>query len=452
MEKSEIKKLRKEAKDHLWLHFTDAASYNTKNPLPIIERGEGCYLFDVEGKKYLDGLSSLFCVNAGHGRDEIARAIKNQADDLEFMPLWSYAHPGAIRLASRIAHLAPGDLDHVFFTSGGAESVESALKLARAYHKRRGNGEKTKFISRRLAYHGTTLGALAATGLPFARTPYEPLTPGGVHALETNTYRNKDHESFLESIHDKILFEGPETIAAIILEPVQNAGGCLVAPDGYFQGVRALCDRYDILLISDEVICSWGRLGAYFGCQRIGYQPDIITTAKGITSAYQPLGAMIASERIADYFKGDPFVHGFTFAGHPLACAAAHANLDIFEREDLNAHVLENEDLFRHCLENLRDIPVVGDVRGMGYFQAIEIVKDQETKETFNERECDLLLRDILSPFLYKEGLICRADDRGDPVIQLAPPLIAGEKEFHKIEKILRKALLHLSDKLHLFH
>ena len=238
-----------------------------------------------------------------------------------------------------------------------------------------------------------------------------------------------------EKIAERIEFEDPDTVAAVILEPLQNAGGCIPPQEGYFQRVREICDENDVLLISDEVICAWGRLGHYFGSQRYGYQPDIITTAKALTSAYAPMGAMIVSDEVyAPFSEGTAsFTHGFTFAGHPVAAAAAMANLDIYEREDLCGHVLAKEGEFRAMLESLRDIPIVGDVRGDGFFHAIELVKDQETKEGFSDEEGETLLRGYLSGELYKRGLICRADDRGDPVIQLSPPLICDTEQFDEI-------------------
>jgi adenosylmethionine-8-amino-7-oxononanoate aminotransferase len=309
-----------------------------------------------------------------------------------------------------------------------------------------GDGARTKIVARQLAYHGTSLGALAATGLTGARAPFEPLTPGGCHVPNTNSYRwpaDRDPLWAADQIEERILFEGPETVAAVILEPVQNAGGCIPPQEGYFQRVREICDRYGVLLVSDEVICSWGRLGYYFGSERYGYRPDIITTAKGIASAYMPMGAMIVSDQIAEPFMTGKamFAHGFTFAGHPVACAVAMANLDIFEREDLCGHVLRKEAEFRATLEDLRDLPIVGDVRGAGFFQAIELVKDRETKETFDDQESEDLLRGFLSGELYRQGLICRADDRGDPVIQLAPPLVADNEQFDEIASILRSVL-----------
>src|SRR4051794_22126239 len=434
------------AKRHLWMHFSRMGAYQDGAEIPIIVKGDGCYVWDEHGNRYLDGLSSLFCVNIGHGRADVAQAGADQAKELGFFTTWSYAHPRAIELAARIAGLAPGDLNRVFFTSGGGESVESAIKMVRQYHKLNGHPNKTKIIAREIASHGTTLGALTATGITNLRQPFEPFTPGGCHVPNTNTYRlppGYGEENLAEAIAHRIEFEGPDTVAAVILEPVQNAGGCFVPPPGYFQRVREICDEYDVLLISDEVICSWGRLGEWFGAQRYDYQPDIITTAKGITSAYAPMGALIASDKVAEPFlEGtNSFVHGFTFGGHPMAAAVALANIDVFEDEHILENVRENEPAFRAMLESLRDIEIVGDVRGAGYFQAIELVKDRETRESFSHEESETLLRGFLSGELYRRGLICRADDRGDPVIQLSPPLIAGPGDFEEIESVLRPVL-----------
>jgi adenosylmethionine-8-amino-7-oxononanoate aminotransferase len=437
--------LQELAKRHLWMHFTRHGAYEQAE-VPIIARGEGCYVYDEHGNRYLDGLSALFCVNAGHGRTEIGEAMARQVGELDFFTVWSYAHPRAIELAARIASLAPADLNRVFFTSGGSEAVESALKLARNYHRERGHGSKTKVVAREIAYHGTSLGALSATGITDLRQQFEPLTPGGIHVPNTDSYRwpaDRDPLWAADQIEEAILFEGPDTVAAVILEPVQNAGGCIPPQDGYFQRVREICDRHDVLLISDEVICSWGRIGYWFGSERYGYRPDVITTAKALTSAYAPMGAMIVSDRIAEPFMHDKamFSHGFTFAGHPVAAAAAMATIDIYEREDLPGHVLRKEDEFRETLESLQEIPIVGDVRGAGFFYALELVKDQETKETFNDEESEDLLRGFLSGELFRHGLICRADDRGDPVIQLTPPLIADTEQFEEMHGVLHEVL-----------
>jgi adenosylmethionine-8-amino-7-oxononanoate aminotransferase len=444
--------LQTQAKRHLWMHFTRMGSYASAE-VPVIVRGDGCYVYDEHGKRYLDGLSALYCVNIGHGRAELGEAAARQAEELGFYTNWSYAHPRAIELATRIAQLAPGELNRVFFTSGGSEAVESAWKLAKAYHGMRGEPRRHKLISRELAYHGTSMGALTATGLTPLRTPFEPLTPGGVHVPNTNSYRWQEDRDPLwaaDAIEEAILFEGPDTVAAVILEPVQNGGGCFVPQEGYFQRVREICDRHGVLLISDEVICSWGRLGYWFGSARYGYQPDLITTAKGITSAYAQLGAMIAADRVAEPFLHGKaiFNHGFTFGGHPVACAVALANIEVIEREGLCERVLANEAAFREMLESLRDLPIVGDVRGAGYFHAIELVKDKDTKETFDDEESEELLRGFLSGALYGHGLICRTDDRGDPIVQLSPPLIAGEEQFEEIESVLRPVLSEASERV----
>jgi adenosylmethionine-8-amino-7-oxononanoate aminotransferase len=445
--------LQQLAQRHLWMHFSRMGAYGPDHEVPIITRADGCYVYDEHGNRYLDGLSALFCVNAGHGRTEFGEAAARQIEELDFYTLWSYAHPKAIELAARIASMAPGDLNRVFFTNGGSEAVESALKLARNYHRMHGKGQKYKVIAREVAYHGTSLGALSATGITDLRAQFEPLTPGGCHVPNTNIYRwpeDRDPLWAADAIEQRIVFEGPDTVAAVILEPVQNAGGCFVPPDGYFQRVREICDQYDVLMISDEVICAWGRLGHYFGCERFDYVPDMITIAKALTSAYAPMGGVIASDKVAEPFmEGNAtFAHGFTFAGHPVAAAIAMANLDVFAAEDLCGRVRAKEDEFRQMLESLHDLPIVGDVRGAGFFHAVELVKDKETKESFDDEESERLLRGFLSGELYKRGLICRADDRGDPVVQLAPPLTADTEQFEEIYDVLHTVLAEAWDQV----
>ncbi|MDA8283856.1 MAG: aspartate aminotransferase family protein [Actinomycetota bacterium] len=439
------------------MHFTRMSSYDSHD-VQIMVRGDGPWVYDSRGKKYLDGLSGLFVVQAGHGRRELAEAASRQAETLAYFPLWSYAHPNAIELSERLASLTPGDLNRVFFTTGGGEAVESAWKLARQYFRSQGEPGRYKVLSRNIAYHGTTMGALSITGLPDIKEPFEPLVPGSVRVQNTNFYRAPEHaddiEAFgqwaAEDIATRIEMEGPSSVAAIFVEPVQNAGGCFPPPPGYFQRVREICDQYGVLLVSDEVICAFGRLGSWFGAERYGYVPDMITCAKGLTSGYSPLGALLVSDRIMEPFlTGEAsFSHGFTFGGHPVSTAVALANLDLFEKEDLIGNANRRAADFRAVLEGLRDLPIVGDVRGDGYFYGIEMVKDKATKESFDEAESERLLRGFLSPALYDAGLVCRADDRGDPVIQLAPPLVCEQEHFNFIGDVLRSVLSQAWEKL----
>ncbi|WP_424464915.1 aspartate aminotransferase family protein [Pseudoclavibacter helvolus] len=450
--------LQQKAKDHLWMHFSRQSVMEDGAGVPIIVKGDGHHIWDSKGKKYFDGLSGLFVVNAGHGRQRLAETAAKQAAELAFFPIWSYAHPNAIELADRLADYAPGDLNRVFFSTGGGEAVETAFKLAKYYWKLQGKPTKHKVISRSVAYHGTPQGALAITGIPAMKAMFEPLTPGGFRVPNTNFYRAPEHaDNLLEfgqwaanRIEEMILFEGPETVAAVFLEPVQNSGGCFTPPPGYFQRVREICTKYDVLLVADEVITGFGRIGDMFASTTYDIQPDMITCAKGMTSGYSPIGATIVSDRIYEPFKHGQtsFSHGYTFGGHPVSAAVALENLDIFEEERLTQNVKENSPHFRAALEKLLDIPIVGDVRGDGYFFGIELVKDKDTRETFNEEESERLLRGFLSKALFDAGLYCRADDRGDPVIQLAPPLTIGQAEFDEIEQTLRGVLTEASSLL----
>ena len=440
------------ARDHLWMHFTRHSTYEDGGHVPVIVRGDGAYVFDDQGNRYLDGLAGLFTVQAGHGRQEIADAAAKQMTELAYFPLWSYAHPAAIELAERLTHYTPGDLNRVFFTTGGGEAVESAWKMAKQYFKLTGTPMKHKVISRNVAYHGTPQGALSITGIPDAKKYFEPLVPGAHKVPNTNFYRATEHADNLEAfgrwaadrIAEAIEFEGPETVAAVFIEPVQNSGGCFPPPPGYLERVREICDEYDVLMVADETICAFGRIGEMFAMSRFGVTPDVITCAKGMTSGYAPIGAMIVSDRLFEPFKQghNYFAHGYTFGGHPVSAAAALANLDIFEREGLNQHVRDNEGAFLRTLQKLSDLDIVGDIRGAGYFYGIELVKDKVTKETFDHDESERLLRGFLSKALFDAGLYCRADDRGDPVIQLSPPLIVEQAHFDEIEQILRSVLV----------
>src|SRR5213080_1668144 len=438
--------LRAAAREHLWLHFTRMHDYEP----PVIVRGEGCYLWDDEGKRYLDGLAGLFSVNIGYSYgEEIGQAALAQMRELPFYTNWSYAHPRAIELGAKLAELAPSHINRAFFVSGGSEAVESAWKLARQYHSARGE-RRWKAVSRRTAYHGTTMGALSINGIPELRTPFEPLVPEVIHVRNTNRYHrplDETEEEFtaflLEDLESAIVQAGPNTVAMVIMEPVQNAGGAFTPPVGYWRGVREVCDRYDILLSADEVITAFGRVGYWFGSERYDIRPDLMTIAKGLSSSYASIGAVVATDRVMEPFMQDTkmYAHGITFGGHPVQSAVALKNIEIMKRDRIVEHVAETQDTFRQTLSQLLDLPIVGDVRGTGFFYAIELVKDKNTRESFSHEECETLLRGFLSPALFERGLICRADDRGDPVIQISPPLVAGQQEFDQIVSILGDVL-----------
>jgi adenosylmethionine-8-amino-7-oxononanoate aminotransferase len=441
-----IEQLQQAARDHLWLHFTRMGGQDA----PIIMRGEGCYLEDSNGKRYLDALAGLFAVQVGYSYgEEMGQAALEQMRELPFYTNWSYAHPRAIELAHEIAQLTPGDLNRVFFVSGGSEAVESAWKLARQYHAARGE-RRWKAVGRRVAYHGTTMGALSINGIAAIRAPFEPLVPDVLHVRNTNRYHRPQHETeeeftafLLEDLDSAIEQAGPETVAMVLMEPVQNAGGAFTPPAGYWKGVREICDKYGVLLCADEVITGFGRLGSWFGSEHYDIQPDMMTCAKGLSSAYASIGAVVASDRVVEPFLDDAsmYTHGITFGGHPVQCAIALKNLEIMKRERVVENVRDNSDAFRATLAQLLDLPIVGDLRGTGFFYALELVRNKETRETFSHEECETLLRGFVSPQMFEKGLICRADDRGDPVIQISPPLIATQTEFDIITATLGEVL-----------
>jgi adenosylmethionine-8-amino-7-oxononanoate aminotransferase len=468
--------LQKAAREHLWLHFTRMSGYRD-GEVPIIVRGDGCYLEDANGKRYLDALAGLFSVNIGYGYgEEMGEAAAAQMRELPFYTNWSYAHPRAIELANEVASLTPGDLNRLFFVSGGSEAVESAWKLARQYYSARGEQRSTvahapsepyrdfdaekaatyvgerrwKAISRHIAYHGTTMGALSINGIPALRAPFEPLVPEVLHVRNTNRYHRPAGETeaeftaqLLADLEHTIEAAGPETVCMVIMEPVQNAGGAFLPPEGYWRGVRELCNRYDILLCADEVITGFGRLGAWFGSELYDIKPDLMTIAKGLSSSYAAIGAVVASDRVMEPFMRDTrmYAHGITFGGHPVQAAVALKNIEIMKRDRIVEHVAETQDAFRATLSQLLELPIVGDVRGTGFFYAVELVKDKESRETFNDEECETLLRGFLSPRLFEKGLICRADDRGDPVLQISPPLVAKQEQFDELVGILGEVL-----------
>jgi adenosylmethionine-8-amino-7-oxononanoate aminotransferase len=448
--------LQQAARNHLWLHFTRMGAYGDAE-VPIIVRGEGCYLEDMNGKRYLDALAGLFAVQIGYSfGEEVGQAALAQLKELPFYTNWSYAHPRAIELAHEVAQLAPGDLNRVFFVSGGSEAVESAWKLARAYHTARGE-RRWKAIARRTAYHGTTMGALSINGIAALKNEYEPLVPDVLHVRNTNRYHRPSEETeeeftafLLDDLEETIVAAGPETVAVVIMEPVQNAGGSFMPPAGYFRGVREICDRYGILLCADEVITGFGRVGAWFASDLYDIRPDLMTSAKGLSSAHAAIGAVIATDRVFEPFAGprSMYSHGITFGGHPVQCAIALANIAIIKREKVIENVVENQAYFREALAQLLELDIVGDLRGTGYFYALELVSDKETRAGFTDEESETLLRGFLSPRLFERGLICRADDRGDPVVQISPPLVAGRAEIDEIAGTLGEVLAEAQDRM----
>jgi adenosylmethionine-8-amino-7-oxononanoate aminotransferase len=422
--------LQRKAHDHLLLHFSKQGI----DDLLVLERGEGPYVFDTQGKRYVDALSSLFCAQIGYSYgEEMAAAVAKQMSTLAFNTNWGTAHPPAIELAARLAAVAPGDLNHVFFTSGGSEAVESAWKLVREHFLASGQPQRTKAIARDIAYHGVTLGALAFTGVPRFKEPFGRPAIDVTHVSNTNSFRAPDGEDprafcarLLAEIDDAIQAAGPDEVALIIAEPIQNAGGCLVPPPGYWQGLRDLADRYGALLMSDEVICGCGRLGEWVAAGREGITPDLVSLAKGLTSAYAPMGAVLAADKVIAPIveTGAVYRHGITFGGHPIAAAAALANMEIFERDGVLENVRELTPYLAERMDTLRELPIVGDVRGDGFFWAVEMVKDADNTP-FDQSERDKLIRGFMPRRLREAGLIARSDDRGDSVVQIAPPLIS---------------------------
>jgi adenosylmethionine-8-amino-7-oxononanoate aminotransferase len=441
----------------LLLHFAAAGAYGPDGKeLLVLERGEGPYVFDVHGRRYVDGLSSLFCCQLGYGYGkEMAAVASAQLERLCFNTNWGTAHPPALELAERLTGLAPEGIAKAFFTNGGSESVEAAWKIVRQYHVANGEPGRTKAIARKIAYHGVTLGALSFTGIPRIKDQFGPPAVPTRHVANTNAYRSELQgeeltRSLLDELELAIQEEGPETVAMVIAEPIQNAGGCFVPPPGYWSGLREICDRHGILLVADEVISGCGRLGAWFGVERYGGRPDLITLAKGITSAYAPMGAVLVADRVAELLHraNAPLRHGITFGGHPVSASIALRNVEIFERDGVLENVRRLEPYLRRRLEEeVLPLPIVGDVRGDGFFYAAELVSDAGAGR-FEPADAAHLVSSVLPPKLLEVGLIARADDRGDPVLQIAPPLIADEAVLDEIVVKMRDALLLASDEI----
>jgi adenosylmethionine-8-amino-7-oxononanoate aminotransferase len=411
---------------------------NAGAPL-VLTRGDGVHVWDDRGRRHVDGLSALYCAQLGYGYGaEFAAAAAAQMTTLPFATNWGVASPPALALAEALGERT--GLRHAFLTSGGSEAVEAAWKLVRQVHLARGEAQRTKVVARRIAYHGVTLGALALTGVdpykaPFGRPPID------VHrAATTNAFRPEVPDP-LADVERAIDEAGPDEVAMVIAEPVQNAGGCLVAPEGYWRGLRELCDRTGALLVADEVICGFGRLGHWLGTQRYGVTPDLVTVAKGITSAYAPMGAVLVRDEVAAplFDAGRTLLHGITFGGHPVSAAVALKNVEVFERDGVLENVRALEPHLDAAMEALRALPIVGDVRGEGFFRAAELVGPDGERLDAATREG--LLRGFLPGRMLDAGLIARADDRGDAVVQIAPPLISDRGVLDEITGKLGEVL-----------
>lgn len=426
-------------------HFIHPLHHPTDHDDPILfVEGKGAILRDAQGREYIDGLASLWNVNVGHGRGELAEAAAAQMRRLAYTSAYAgYTNEPAVRLVDRLLQLAYPNLSGVYFTTSGAESNETAFKIARYYWKRRGVPTKTKIITRVHAYHGVTLGAMSATGIPPYQRMFEPLVPGFVHILPSYPYRYPG--SMAEALEEAILREGPETVAAFIAEPVIGAGGLIPPTPDYFPKVRAICNRYDVLFIADEVITGFGRTGRWFALEHWGVRPDMVTFAKGVTSAYLPLGGVMVSREIHEVILEAPleqrFMHAATYSAHATCCAVALANLDILERERLVERAAAMGTRLLEGLGTLRDLPVVGDVRGLGLMAGVEFVEDRKTKEPAIGIGARVLRE------ARRRGLLgrLRAGQRGEhpigDVICFAPPFVITEEQVDRMVEILRDAI-----------
>ncbi|MFF6787207.1 aminotransferase class III-fold pyridoxal phosphate-dependent enzyme [Streptomyces sp. NPDC012510] len=448
------------AQRHLLLNMTANGSLGSEGEeLLVIRRGEGPYVDDTDGRRYIDGMSGLYCCQLGYSYGpEFAEVADRQLRELCYSPLWSgSAHPTAIELAERLSRIAPVDIEHTFFSGGGAEAVETAWKIARRYHALRGEPGRVKTIARRGAYHGLTVGALSFTDDPGLTEPYGP------SAIETRFVSNTnrlglapefaDDEVYtawlLAELEVAILTEGPQTVAMLIAEPVQNRGGCITPPHGYWQGLRALADRYGFLLVADEVITAFGRLGEWFGGDLYGARPDLVTVAKGITAGYAPMGATLVTDHVAEVINrpGQVLNHGFTFSGHPLSAAIALRSLDIMERDRILDHVRGLQDDFARRMSALRDLPIVGDVRGAGFFYSCELVGDLEGGR-FSDTARTALVADLIPRRLREAGLLARVYNRSAPLVQVAPPLISDRAVLDRIAAIVSDTLTEASARI----
>ncbi len=449
----EIDQLKMSALQHLWIYQREPSEMAEKGGPPVFVGGTDCHVTDIEGNSYLDCMSGLWLKNVGYGRTEIADAAYQQMLELTYMPAGSTAVP-TVKLAEKLAEITPGDLGRCFFTSGGSESVETALKIARAYQRRVGEAGRYRIISRRGSYHGATYGAMSLGGMPSApRIDYEPLMPGAVHVAQPNPYRcefggetpDECGIRCANAVEDLIKFYGPQTVAAVIAEPIASPPGVAVPGDTYWPALRDICTRHGVLLIADEVITGFGRTGRMFACEHWGITPDIMTVAKGITSGYIPMGAAITRKEIADVFVGSEdasFRHIITFGGHPVAAAAALRNIQIMEDEELPQNA---DEVGSYLLDGLRELYArhesIGDVRGKGLMCGVEVVKDRATKENFPSH---VKLGDRLTGMFRQNGLLLRGGD----AMNIAPPLCATRDDIDEIVTVMDSVFTDLESEL----
>ena len=431
--------------DHMLHPVTNLKRHAQSGPLTMV-RGEGSLLWDSDGKEYIDAFAGLWNVNVGHGRAVLADAARQQILELDYAPtFFGLATPPAIELAAKLAKIYPGTINHFQFTSGGAESNETAIKIARYYWSIQGKGEKVKILSRLMGYHGIAMGALSATGIPAYWANFGPRPEGFIHLTAPYAYRNAgdlDEAGFIEALvkelEETIEREGADTIAAMIGEPIQGAGGVVVPPDKYWTAIKEVLDRHNILLIADEVITGFGRTGSMFGVEQYDVQPDIVAMAKGITSGYIPLGAVGVSDKIYEQMLEPDamFMHGFTYSGHPVACAVALENIDIIEQEKLPENAREVGAYLLARLEELLGHQNVGNVRGKGLMMLVEVVKDKDTKEPFDGASG---VGAQLTAATRKRGIIVRASDTG---IAISPPLILTREEADRVAQGIQDSIV----------
>ncbi|MXY22314.1 MAG: aspartate aminotransferase family protein [Dehalococcoidia bacterium] len=434
----DIEELKQLGEAHFWPHSRPIGDMSDETGIKLISKAEGVWVEDGEGNRWVDTLAGMWLKNIGHGRKEIAEAVYQQMQDVSYSPGGTVS-PATVRLAAKVASLSPDPDSRVYFVSGGSEAVETALKIAKAYHKNNGEPTRYKVISRRGSYHGAThacmaLGGSAASG----PQDYGPLVPGNIHIAQPNKYRGPHTDiECAEELERTILHEGPHTVAAFIGEPISAAAGIHIPDSGYWPRIREICDKYGVIMICDEVITGFGRTGKMFATEHWDIQPDIFTVAKALTSGYLPIGAAVASKKVADNFMGQDNMlrHLITFGGNPASCAAGLANLEIMENEDVVQNSAEMGDYLYEQLQTLYEHPIVGDVRGgMGLICGIEIVKDRDTKERF---PAEANLGPILDKLMSDHGLLGRAGD----VIALSPPLTITRDEVDFVVRQLDSVL-----------